>query len=101
MRLGDLDRIKQDVQDNNAKNYDKQDWTSRQVATLLEGAPTIDPVRAAGGCYCRECCFGRKPRAEDMQDGYVYCQEQSKYKEIDSFCSDGELRGAQDESIRT
>ena len=69
MRLGDLDRIKQDVQDNNAKNYDKQDWTSRQVATLLEGAPTIDPVRAAGGCYCRECCFGRKPRAEDMQDG--------------------------------
>ena len=62
----------------------------------ITGYESIDPVRAAGGCYCRECCFGRKPRAVDMQDGYVYCQEQSKYKEIDSFCSDGEIKEAQD-----
>lgn len=51
---------------------------------------SIDPVHAAGGCYCRECCFGRTPCSEDMRDGYVYCQQQSWYKQFDAFCSDGE-----------
>ena len=64
---------------------------------LIEGAPTIDPIKAAGGCYCGECCFGRKPNSADMQDGYVYCQQQSKYKELDAFCSDGEPREAPDD----
>lgn len=36
MRLGDLDRIAQDVRENNIGNYYKQDWTSSQVVTLLE-----------------------------------------------------------------
>ena len=51
MRLGDLDRIAQDVRENNIGNYYKQDWTSSQVVTLLEqvitlleNASTIDPV---------------------------------------------------------
>ena len=29
MRLGDLDRIAQDVRENNIGNYYKQDWTKR------------------------------------------------------------------------
>lgn len=88
MRLGDLDRIKQDVQDNNAKNYDKQDWTSRQVATLLEGAPAIDPVHQAGGCYCRECAF------KDTFD----CPAAPKGRTFDvmEHCSFGEPKEAQD-----
>ena len=52
MRLGDLDRIAQDVRENNAGNYDKQDWTSRQLVTLLENAPTISAVPVV---RCREC----------------------------------------------
>lgn len=24
---------------------------------VVQNAPTIDPVHAAGGCYCRECHF--------------------------------------------
>jgi len=52
MRLGDLDRIAQDVRENNAENYDKQDWTSRQVVTLLENAPTISAVPVV---RCQEC----------------------------------------------
>ena len=63
----------------------------------LDNLPTIDPLRAAGGCYCRECRFGRRPNSPDMQDGYVYCQQQSKYKELEDFCSDGEPREAQDD----
>ena len=59
----------------------------------IDSAPTIDPIKAAGGCRCRECSFGCKPNSPDMQDRYVYCQQQSKYKEIDAFCSDGEARG--------
>ena len=52
MRLGDLDRIAQDVRDNNIENYYKQDWTSSQIVTLLENAPTIDAVPVV---RCREC----------------------------------------------
>lgn len=52
MRLGDLDRIAQDVRENNTGNYDKRDWTSHMVVTLLENAPTIDAVSVV---RCREC----------------------------------------------
>ena len=60
MRLGDLDRIAQDVRENNAGNYDKRDWTSHLVVTLLENAPTIDAVpvvrcREYGSGYCYLC----------------------------------------------
>ena len=29
--------------------------TVSEVLTKLSKQPTIDPVKAAGGCYCREC----------------------------------------------
>lgn len=29
--------------------------TLRTALDVLKDAPTIDPVHAAGGCYCREC----------------------------------------------
>lgn len=58
MRLGDLDRIAQDVRDNNIENYYKQDWTSSQIVTLLENAPTIDAVPVV---RCRECVHSSMP----------------------------------------
>lgn len=73
---------KQDICD----GAEDRDWLKR----CFDEAPTVDPVHAAGGCYCRECCFGRTPCSEDMRDGYVYCQQQSWYKQFDAFCSDGE-----------
>ena len=109
MRLGDLDAAKSlllnyypCVNENTAKhNYMGDTLMSYEVADMIEdcieNTPTIDPIHAAGGCYCRECCFGRKPNSADMQDGYVYCQQQSKYKELDAFCSDGEPMEAQDD----
>lgn len=92
MRLGDLDRIAQDIQKNNIGNYYKQDWTSSQVVTLLENAPTVNPVHAAGGCYCREC----------VKRGTCYCPMMNHYigedeTEPDDFCSYGQRKEADHE----
>ena len=94
MRIGDLDRLKEVLE----RNFGHTGGAA-VMRQLIDNAPTIDPVHAAGGCYCRECRFGRKPRAEDMQDGYVYCQEQSKYKELDDFCSGGEPNEVQEDGV--
>ena len=52
MRPIDADAVIADVKKNNQTNFDKQDWTSRNVCTLLIGAPTIDAVSVV---RCREC----------------------------------------------
>ena len=79
MRLGDLDRIAQDVRDNNIENYYKQDWTSSQIVTLLENAPTINAVPVV---RCREC----------VKHGTEYCPLMNHYigedeTDPDDFCS--------------
>lgn len=68
----------------------------------IEDAPTIDPVHAAGACYCRECtCWNRHD--DILPDGgfpdWGYC---SKMLDSDSeieittlendFCSWGQRR---------
>lgn len=75
---------------------------------LVSTAPTIDPIHAAGGCYCRECknyvnAYGsglmmcmRPICAEDYSEtGYMYPLEIDTKK--DDFCSYGELREVQDD----
>ena len=84
MRLGDLDRIAQDVRDNNIENYYKQDWTSSQIVTLLENAPTISAVPVV---RCQECKY-HKP--------IDYC---TKHKQTgwfdDDFCRRGQRKEAE------
>lgn len=84
MRLGDLDRIAQDVRDNNIENYYKQDWTSSQIVTLLENAPTINAVPVV---RCREC----------VKHGTEYCPLMNHYigedeTDPDDFCSYGQRK---------
>lgn len=55
---------------------------------MIETAPTIDPVHAAGGCYCSECKFW---------DGYGRCEPPEnglirEYTRPNDFCSYGERR---------
>lgn len=88
MRLGDLDRIAQDVRENNTENYDKRDWTSHLVVTLLENAPTIDAVHAAGGCYCFEC------KRFDRDTGEGFCNRWGKWTLCSDFCSRGQRKEA-------
>lgn len=56
---------------------------------LIENTPTIDPIKAAGGCYCRECCRGQEDDA-----GVMHCHKFHIHKKPDGFCSDGGQREA-------
>lgn len=65
------------------------------VRDILSDAPTIDPVRAAGGCYCRECTY-----AEHLLNGAGKHYELCKYEDEgsirfpDDFCSVGKRKEA-------
>lgn len=88
MRLGDLDRIAQDVRDNNIENYYKQDWTSSQIVTLLENAPTIDAVPVV---RCREC-RNRYTMNCSMYYECSQCGGQWDWTTDDGFCDRGERK---------
>ena len=57
----------------------------------LTDEETVDPVHAAGGCYCRECMY-----AEHLLNGAGKRYELCKYEDVDGvrcpddFCSVGE-----------
>lgn len=51
------------------------------VIELMDAQPHIDPVHAAGGCYCWECKSMRK-----MRDG-IFCSERKRYVSEGDFCS--------------
>ena len=52
---------------------------------MAENAPTIDPVHAAGACYCWECRNYNKPRLE-------WCSHHMDRENPDDFCSRGQRR---------
>lgn len=60
----------------------------------INHAPTIDPVHAAGGCYCRECQFA-KP---STHEGYFLCTGyvNPNYVIPNGGCLEGETKEAQD-----
>lgn len=58
---------------------------------MAENAPTIDPVHAAGGCYCREC----KHLLRDLSSReYHMCMRLRlpQKVDLDDFCSYGQRR---------
>ena len=38
------------------------------VVKLLAAQPTIDPIHAAGGCYCRECKYYSRGIRQTMRN---------------------------------
>lgn len=52
---------------------------------------TIDPVHAAGGCYCRECRYCGVPV---FTEGVLLCRRGNRpeRKNRDDFCSCGKLK---------
>lgn len=87
MRLGDLDALKKRV---------RQSTVSRPIKAAMEvlinTAPTIDPVKAAGGCYCRECRWGQE---DDI--GVMHCHKYHIRKKPGGYCDGGEPREARDD----
>lgn len=84
MRLGDLDRLKEVLE----RNFG---YTSGAAVMhqLLDNAPTIDPVRAAGGCYCREF------RHKDTNVCPTYNLPMRRTSLRIEHCSEGEPKEAQ------
>lgn len=59
----------------------------------LDNLPTIDPIKAAGGCYCRECKYWDDDgRCDPPENGLT-----REYTRPTDFCSYGEPREEQDE----
>lgn len=59
----------------------------------IKQMPTIDPIHAAGGCYCRECRYHRYDEEFDKH----YCNEpMGNYGSMavrpDDFCSYGKTK---------
>ena len=48
--------------------------------------PTVDPVHAAGGCYCGEC------RKAEYDGGYIWCRGNAV--KPNDFCSFGQRKEA-------
>ena len=118
MRLGDFDAAKSlllnyypCVNENTAKhNYMGDTLMSYEVADMIEdcieNTPTIDPIKAAGGCRCGECKFAAQDGAYQypgQSDTHVNC---TRYltsahsvliKPKDGFCDNGKPREAQDD----
>lgn len=57
---------------------------------MVESAPTIDPIRAAGGCRCREC-----RHRESIEGSNDYCVLHETF--CSKFCGDGKLIGGEDD----
>lgn len=51
---------------------------------VIRALPTIDPVHAAGACYCREC--------KHWKEHYDYCKEFAAERNQGDFCSRGQRR---------
>ncbi len=58
--------------------------TLARVFTHIHASPAIDPVHAAGACYCREC--------KHWQEPYDYCKEFAAERNQGDFCSRGQRR---------
>lgn len=50
-------------------------------------SPTIDPVYAAGGCYCKECQYSTQ---QDVPwKDLIFCKLHRDTMPLDGFCSEG------------
>ena len=59
---------------------------------IVNSAPTIDAVRAAGGCYCQECKYADYPIGPN-----ILCKKFYGAGSIDGFCYWGQQKEADHE----
>ena len=78
-----------------------QIYLNKAACERINWMPTIDPVHAAGGCYCRECTY-----AEHLINGAGKRYELCKYEDVDGvrwpddFCSVGKREEAGNEATK-
>lgn len=64
--------------------------TLARVFTHIHASPTIDPVHAAGACYCNECKFACM--GENEVESWCYCKITNRNINLTDFCSWGQRR---------
>ena len=98
MRLGDLDELVK-VRPFRVVGGPIGDYTegfvdcAEEAREAIKNAPTIDPVKAAGGCYCRECRWydAGKNDSESWSDCTIRYGKHFNVSPMD-FCSYGQRK---------
>ena len=94
MRLIDADALIERIE---YSSYDYERVRIDTVAGCLltdSVSPTIDPIHAAGGCYCKECLHSESIEYKDSE-GWVtpmdeyWCNEHKNTMPLNGFCSEG------------
>lgn len=93
MRLIDADAFRQDWLENGGNEYV---YDTNSFLESIDDTPSVDPVHAAGGCYCREC----KYQSYDEEYSKCWCNRDLGCRAVRAdglgFCDQGEPREAQD-----
>lgn len=58
------------------------------IVDIIDKQPTIDPVQAAGACYCRECIHYSFDRCTNP-DIAQYTEDGVAFREDNDFCNYG------------
>lgn len=83
-RLIDADDFLKWLDVGHLRNPGEVCFCEADVAHMIKSRATIDPVHAAGACYCREC--------KHWQEHYDYCKEFAEERNQGDFCSRGQRR---------
>lgn len=84
-RLIDADDFLKWLDVGHLRNPGEVCFCEADVAHMIKSRATIDPVHAAGACYCRECRNYNKPRLG-------WCSHHMDRENPDDFCSWGKRR---------
>ena len=89
-RLIDADAMRKEWLENGENEFV---YDTNAVLESIDEQPIIDPVHAAGGCYCGECVnLGSSVYDDDL----CYCHYWGYSIREDDYCSRGERREEND-----
>ena len=83
MRLVDADSAKNSFSDFGV--------TGRALRRMFDDLPTVDPIHATGGCYCRECRY-----ADNSAGPNILCKKFYGAGSMDGFCYWGQKEDEHD-----
>lgn len=94
MRLIDADELVAGLQDGFKHGGF---YSNNGIITAVNASPTIDPIHAAGGCYCKDCRYSHY----DADYNKRWCDRDLGSREVKAdgsgFCDRGKPREAQDD----
>ncbi|WP_082052344.1 hypothetical protein [Ruthenibacterium lactatiformans] len=89
-RLIDADDFLKWLDVGHLRNPGEVCFCEADVAHMIKSRATVDPVHAAGACYCNECkftCIG-----ENEVESWCYCKMTNRNINLTDFCSWGQRR---------